>query len=200
MDNKKLQTDLARITDELAYDRAALDELHGQMAEQTAEVAGVSQRLGELVGDMTRTQARLAQLDALQKAIGQVRADLVGLMDEQSKRLSADVAAIRSGDAAQMERVTQSTAATAEESAAASEELSAQANTTMEVVGQLQALVGGGGSAPRISAPRASLGKTMAKVIPLASRKSKASAPAAHRSSEDEFPLEQAGTGTFGSF
>ena len=101
---------------------------------------------------------------------------------------------------AQMERVTQSTAATAEESAAASEELSAQANTTMEVVGQLQALVGGGGSAPRISAPRASLGKTMAKVIPLASRKSKASAPAAHRSSEDEFPLEQAGTGTFGSF
>ncbi|MFN8497227.1 MAG: hypothetical protein U0641_05165 [Anaerolineae bacterium] len=107
MDNKKLQTELARITEELAYDRAALDELHGRLAEQTAEVVGVSQRLSEIVGDMTRTQTRLTQLDALQKAIGQVRTDLVGLMDEQSKRLNADVAAIRSQDAAHMERVTQ---------------------------------------------------------------------------------------------
>ena len=41
-----------------------------------------------------------------------------------------------------MEKVTQTTAATAEESAAASEELSAQAETAMDVVRQLETLVG----------------------------------------------------------
>jgi methyl-accepting chemotaxis protein len=45
----------------------------------------------------------------------------------------------------QMEKVTQTTAASAEESAAASEELSAQSETSMEVVGQLSALVGSAG-------------------------------------------------------
>jgi methyl-accepting chemotaxis protein len=45
---------------------------------------------------------------------------------------------------AQMERVTQNTAATAEESAAASEELSAQAENSMAVVGRLDALLGTG--------------------------------------------------------
>jgi methyl-accepting chemotaxis protein len=44
---------------------------------------------------------------------------------------------------AQMEKVTQGTAATAEESAAASEELSAQAETSLNVVARLAALVSG---------------------------------------------------------
>ena len=48
----------------------------------------------------------------------------------------------------QMEQVTQSTAATAEESAAASEELSAQASGTMDVVGRLASLVGGAEGRP----------------------------------------------------
>ena len=43
---------------------------------------------------------------------------------------------------AQMEKVTQSTAATAEESAAASEELTAQADGAMQIVGRLEILVG----------------------------------------------------------
>jgi hypothetical protein len=46
-----------------------------------------------------------------------------------------------------MEKVTQGTAATAEESAAASEELNAQAETSMHVVTRLAALVGGTGAA-----------------------------------------------------
>jgi len=44
---------------------------------------------------------------------------------------------------AQMERVTQTTAATAEESAAASEELNAQAEQAMSIVSKLELLVGG---------------------------------------------------------
>ena len=44
---------------------------------------------------------------------------------------------------AQMEKVTQTTAATAEESAAASEELNAQAESALAVVRQLETMVGG---------------------------------------------------------
>ena len=54
---------------------------------------------------------------------------------------------------AQMEKVTQTTAATAEESAAASEELNAQADTAMDVVNRLQALIGGGVAQPRTGRP-----------------------------------------------
>ena len=43
---------------------------------------------------------------------------------------------------AQMEKVTQTTAATAEESAAASEELNAQAGVTMRLVERLEMMVG----------------------------------------------------------
>ena len=48
---------------------------------------------------------------------------------------------------AQMEKVTQTTAATAEESAAASEELNAQAQGSMTVIRQLEVLVGSAGRA-----------------------------------------------------
>ena len=44
---------------------------------------------------------------------------------------------------AQMDQVTQSTAANAEESASASEELNAQSQTLLSVVDRLQAMVGG---------------------------------------------------------
>ena len=54
---------------------------------------------------------------------------------------------------AQMEKVTQTTAATAEESAAASEELNAQADTAMDVVNRLQALIGGGAAHPTTARP-----------------------------------------------
>ena len=59
----------------------------------------------------------------------------------------------------QMEKVTQTTAATAEESAAAGEELTAQAEGAMQVVGDLQSIVGSGQAAApakvRSTGPRA---------------------------------------------
>jgi methyl-accepting chemotaxis protein len=48
----------------------------------------------------------------------------------------------------QLEQLTQRTAANAEESAAASEELSAQAELTMGVVGKLESLLGDRGDGP----------------------------------------------------
>ena len=66
----------------------------------------------------------------------------------------------------QMEQVTQKTAASAEQGASASEELSAQAETMRTIVGQLQAMVGGGSQAAgqnptlqhkRVASPRQAL-------------------------------------------
>jgi hypothetical protein len=95
---------------------------------------------------------------------------------------------------AQMEKVTQTTAATAEESAAASEELSAQAETAQSVVGKLRMLVGGTEAAQSFSAPVAS--KSAAPVVSMS--KPRVRAAQSLRSAEDELPLEP--TGTFGKF
>lgn len=56
----------------------------------------------------------------------------------------------------QMEHVTQTTAATAEESAAASEELNALAAAATSMVDQLQSLIGGGRSDSAFEYPLAS--------------------------------------------
>ena len=95
---------------------------------------------------------------------------------------------------AQMEKVTQATAATADESAAASEALSGQAATSMQVVARLKALVGTAQApapAPAAGSPKAA---PRAKVVPMVK-------PARSRQDltpEEQIPLED--TGTFGSF
>ena len=107
----------------------------------------------------------------------------------------------------QMEKVTQTTAATAEESAAASEELNAQAETSMQVVKRLESLVGGSGAGVKAVRPRAtkrahapasmSPAKTSASVVPMASRRPQA---VPKSDAEAAFPLEDAGSGTYGNF
>ena len=92
----------------------------------------------------------------------------------------------------QMEKVTQTTAATAEESAAASEELNAQAETSMGVVRELEALVGG--RQPQVQSPAAHRAAGSAKVVKMAGAARAPKAPSA----EDQLPLD--GTGTYGRF
>ena len=100
---------------------------------------------------------------------------------------------------AQMEKVTQTTAATAEESAAASEELNAQAETSMMVVKRLEALVGGSGERRMPKAKRqvkepVTMAKAAGSVVSMTSRRPKAVDP------ESIVPLEDAGSGTYGRF
>ena len=170
-----------------------LAQRSAQAAKDTAGL--IEESIGKAqVGNQTVAQVAEA-ISGITTSVNRVKG-LVEEVSEASQQQTQGLDQVAQA-LAQMERVTQSTAATAEESAAASEELSAQAATTMEVVGQLQALVGASGKAPVAAQQPRSFGKTVAKVIPLTSRKPMASSP---RSSEDEFPLEQAGTGTFGSF
>jgi methyl-accepting chemotaxis protein len=129
-----------------------------------------------------------ASISGITESVSQVK----GLVDEVSLASRQQTQGIDQVSQAisQMEKVTQTTAATAEESAAASEELNAQAENSMNVVSQLEALVGGKGRRAAAE-PRRS--------------KARASAPAAAKpayqqvappSAEDELPM----TGTYGKF
>ena len=122
-----------------------------------------------------------------------------GLIDEVSEASVQQTQGIDQVASAlsQMEKVTQGTAATAEESAAASEELSAQANGTMEVVHELRTLVGASraSAGPAPAAPRRA-SRTGARIVALPTRTAKQARVSP--SNEDLFPLEK--TGTFGSF
>jgi hypothetical protein len=94
---------------------------------------------------------------------------------------------------AQMEKVTQTTAATAEESAAASDELSGRAEATRALVSRLTALVGSETRAPHVSEPAPAstrLRRQTGSVIKLPSTR-----VARPRDAEAFEP-----TGTYGSF
>jgi methyl-accepting chemotaxis protein len=69
-------------------------------------------------------------------------AEIANASKEQSQGIGQVTTAV-----AEMDKVTQSTAANAEESASASEELNAQAMSLLESVGSLQQLVGTAGAA-----------------------------------------------------
>ncbi len=96
---------------------------------------------------------------------------------------------------AQMEKVTQTTAATAEESAAASEELSAQADATMRIVRQIAGLVDTAAPREERQPAPAKIGRPSAAVSTFPARAAK---PRVISDAEREIPLEA--TGTYGSF
>ncbi len=71
---------------------------------------------------------------------------LVEEVSEATRQQASGLEQVRQS-VVQMEHVTQTTAATAEESAAASEELNALAATATQMVNELESLIGGGASA-----------------------------------------------------
>jgi methyl-accepting chemotaxis protein len=109
---------------------------------------------------------------------------------------------------AQMEKVTQTTAATAEESAAASEELNAQAETAMSIVSEVEAMVGASkaeraeekaAEKRRARAPRGADRSNVSRMQPRGSRPAKQ--PARIPTAEELIPMGmESGTGTYGRF
>jgi hypothetical protein len=125
---------LAQRSAQAARDTAGLIE------ESSAKAAEGSTKVGEVV----------TAIAAITGTVSTVK----GLVDEVSVASRQQAQGIEqvSQAIAQMEKVTQSTAATAEESAAASEELSAQAESSLLVVARLQALAQAK-KTPRAAAP-----------------------------------------------
>jgi methyl-accepting chemotaxis protein/methyl-accepting chemotaxis protein-1 (serine sensor receptor) len=141
--------------------------------------------------------AQVSEVAAAIKGITASVSRVKGLVDEvsvASRQQSQGIDQV-SQAIAQMEKVTQSTAATAQQSAAASEELSAEAMTTMDVVTTLEALVGSEGHHPSEAdrAP-AQIGPSRSAAVV----KMRAVRAAATASAEERLPLED--TGTYGSF
>jgi methyl-accepting chemotaxis protein len=90
---------------------------------------------------------------------------------------------------AQMEKVTMTTAATAEEGAATNEALNAQAETSMTVVEQLETLVGGRHTARVMRGSAPGRGRAaLTRVVKIA--------PGRRARADDEVPMSS--TGTFG--
>src|SRR5438128_6055076 len=110
----------------------------------------------------------MAQVTTAITAITTSAVTVKGLVDEVSvaSRQQAQGIDQVSQAIAQMEKVTQSTAATAEESAAASEELNGQADAVMDVVHELDKLVRqqrAAGTSSSMDSPEASLGQPAAR-------------------------------------
>jgi methyl-accepting chemotaxis protein len=133
------------------------------------EVRSLAQRAAQAARDTTAliedaagsTQDGVAKLDRMSDTIGQITASVTSLrtlVDEVSEATRHQASAIDQvrQSVAQMEKVTQTTAATAEESAAAAEELNALAATATRMVTDLETHIGGatrGEHADRAPAP-----------------------------------------------
>jgi methyl-accepting chemotaxis protein len=156
-----------------ARDTAELIETSSRGAEQGAS------HVTEVVDAIGRFSASVGEVRSLSEQVSTA-------CDEQRVGIEQVSQAV-----AQMEKVTQSTAGTAEESAAASEELNAQADTSLGVVHTLDAMVGGATTRARHQADEGASGHPpRSRVVSIAART---------RASHSD-PEGSAATGTFGRF
>ncbi len=141
-----------------------------------------SQEGAKISADVARSftdiQTKVRQLD-------QLVAEIASASQEQSQGISQVNIAVT-----QMDKVTQSNAASAEESASASAELSAQAESLKDAIGSLQKMVGGSAlsqNAAHARAPRSRASRSSAGTAPRAPR------PAHHAGLGNGHPTRDAG-------
>ncbi len=166
------------------------------LAQRSAQAA--KDTAGLIEESIVRSQEGAEKVQEVATAIGAITESVTqvkGIVDEVRQASQQQTQGIDQVSQAitQMEKVTQTTAATAEESAAASEELNAQAETSIQVVGRLEALVGGAGAsaapAPHAVA-RPAVRKAAANVVKMVAKTT--------RPAEEEIPMGN--TGTYGNF
>jgi methyl-accepting chemotaxis protein len=167
----------------------ALAQRSAQAARDTAELIETS---------MLRSnegQARMTQVTAAMQAITESTGEVKALIDEVSHASRQQSQGIDQVSRAitQMERVTQATAATAGESASASDELKHQAAASKTLVARLAGLVDGG-------AAGAGAAVAKAPAIVLSKHGERPAAPAAFPAAPPADPASYERTGTFGSF
>ena len=166
-------------------------------AQAAKDTAGL---IEESIATSRDGSAKLEQVAGVIRAITESATQVKTLVDEvnmgsqeQARGIDQIAKAI-----AQMDQVTQGTAASAEESASASEELSAQAQALNQIVRELGALVGGGESGkarPAVARRDSPAGARSLNALKsaVARPKLKTSAPpvmAGAKSTHNEFPLD----------
>ncbi len=119
-----------------------LAQRSAQAAKDTASL--IEESLARAHAGSTQVRQVSASIDGLTQSVVRVK----GLIDDVSSASRQQAQGIDQVNQTitHMEQATQTTAATAEESAAASEELNAQADAAMHAVHRLERLVGGGAS------------------------------------------------------
>jgi methyl-accepting chemotaxis protein/methyl-accepting chemotaxis protein-1 (serine sensor receptor) len=133
------------------------------LAQRSAQAAkDTAALIEESIGKSNEGSTKLQQVTEVIRAITESATKVKTLVDEvnlgsqeQARGMDQISKAI-----AQMDQVTQSTAANAEESASASEEMSAQAEALDHIVQQLRSMVGGEGHAGQM--PKAEASRTKA--------------------------------------
>jgi methyl-accepting chemotaxis protein len=146
-----------------------LAQRSAQAAKETAaKIEGAIAKTGQGVEISRKVGENLNEIVTKARQVDELVAEVSSASREQSQGISQVNTAV-----GQMDKVTQSNAANAEESAAAAEELNAQASIMKESVAELLRLVGGSGQ----NAPA----KTTA--APVRSRQTRVASPAAKRSS-----------------
>jgi hypothetical protein len=118
----------------------SLAQRSAQAARDTAVL--IEQSIQRAQGGNARVEQVAAAIAGITESVTKVKG-LVDQVSQASRQQSQGIDQV-SQAISQMEKVTQTTAATAEESAAASEELTAQAQGSMQVVTRLEELVGAG--------------------------------------------------------
>jgi methyl-accepting chemotaxis protein/methyl-accepting chemotaxis protein-1 (serine sensor receptor) len=163
----------------------AAEETAGLIEESSASAAQGAQKVDQVA-------AAIANITG---SVGKVKT-LVDDVSQASKQQSQGIDQVTQA-VALMEKVTQATAANAEESAAASEELSAQAETTMVAVRSLMAMVDGRAQEGSALNSATHGGSLRPKVSALA-RPTRPTRTAAMHSAERVIPFGE--TGTYGTF
>ncbi len=166
---------LAQRSAQAARDTATLIE------ESIAKAEAGNAKVGQVGSAIAAITASVSQVKSLVDGVSVASRQQAQGIDQVSQAI------------AQMEKVTQTTAATAEESAAASEELNAQAEGVMTVVAELERLVRSTGAAPAVPAARPAAAKPLARVLTMGPKPVAAAVRA-----EEELPMGD--TGTFGKF
>jgi methyl-accepting chemotaxis protein len=123
----------------------ALAQRSAQAAKETAaKIDDSIAKSGHGVEISSRVSEGLTQIEAKVRQVNSLVVEIATASKEQSQGLGQVGTAI-----SQMDKVTQSNAASAEETAAAAEELNAQAAMLLDTVNDLMRLVGGGGTPRR---------------------------------------------------
>ena len=111
--------------------------------ETTAKIEGAIHKTAQGVGISQKVATTLNDIVVKARQVDELASEVANASREQTHGITQINTAV-----GQMDKVTQSNAASAEESAAAAEELNSQAVVMKQAVGELTQLVGGGGSAP----------------------------------------------------
>jgi len=170
---------LAQRSAQAAKDTAALIE------EAITSASEGSQKVEQVAGGFSAITQRVTEVKSLVDNVSSAS-------KHQAIGIDQVVQSIR-----QMERVTQTTAATAEESAAACEQLNAQADVTMQLVERLETLVGRNGAGPSPArAPHPPLDHRRSMLLPIRGGGHRSRS---YRGSAEDVAAS-ADTGTFGQF